>query len=168
MSSKPSDPAFVSIALCSLTASAIVVDGIAKGDVEAGLVNSRHAVALSALFRARAILGKEGGKQSLVLSVSGEGSGSLEKELKGHVNTLFVAAISDAKESMTFDDAYVLQFVFDGADVRIFFQFMLSYSVPSHHPTWLSLFAAQVHGQGSSAINGETKLYLEGFAPRSK
>ncbi|CAB9518902.1 expressed unknown protein [Seminavis robusta] len=118
LSIQPSDPECVSISLCSLTASAIVVDGITEGDVEAGLLNSRHAVTLSALFRARALLGSDGGKQSLLLSVNGEGSASLEKEMKGDLNILFLASVAEAKESISFDDAYDLKLVFAGSDLK--------------------------------------------------
>lgn len=120
LSVKASDPECVSVALCSLTAAALVLDGITEGDVEAGLKNSRHAVTLTALFRAKVALGSNGGedgkssggvKQALVLYVEGEISNALEKRIKGEVLSLYSAAAAETKDVPNFDKAYDLQIV---------------------------------------------------------
>jgi hypothetical protein len=121
---KSADPICEAIGLCSLTASAIVVDGITSGDVEAGLLNSRHAVTLSALFRARMVTGAaSAGKQALMLYAAGAGSAALEKEIKGELKMLFLAAAAEAKDSAAFEDAYDLHIVFANshsvAEVRL-------------------------------------------------
>ena len=110
---KSSDPECVSVALCSLTAAALVLDGITEGDVEAGLKNSRHAVTLTALFRAKVALGSEEEpfKQALVLYVEGDISGSREKAIKGEVVSLYSAAAAERKDVPSFDKAYDLQIV---------------------------------------------------------
>lgn len=116
MALKPSDPECVSIALCSLTAAALVLDGITEGDVEAGLKNSRHAVTLTAIFRAKITLDKSeedasSSKQALILYVDGEISGSLEKEIIGEISSLYLAAAAEKKDFPSFDTVYDLQIV---------------------------------------------------------
>ena len=98
---KPSDPECASIAVCSLTAAALVLDGITEGDVEAGLKDSRHAVTLAALFRAKLAFGGNdssdtpASKQALILYVSGQVSDSLAKEIKSEVISLYSAAAAE-------------------------------------------------------------------------
>jgi hypothetical protein len=109
---KSSDPECTSIAMCSLTAASVVLDGITEGDVAAGLRNSRHAVTLTALFRARVALEKkEPSKQALILYVNGEIEGSLVKEIKGEVTSLYAAAAAEKKDTPAFDKAYDLKIV---------------------------------------------------------
>ena len=107
----PVDPEWKSISLCSLTAAAVVLDGITEGDLEAGLKNSRHGITLTALFRARANLEGTACKQVLILYVDGEVSASSEKEVKGEVLSLFSAATAENKDFVPFDKAYDLRVV---------------------------------------------------------
>lgn len=120
---KPSDPECASIALCSLTAAVLVLDGITEGDVEAGLKNSRHAVTLTALFRTRATLDDAPVKQAIILYIDGEVSESVEKGIKGDVLSLFSAAAAENKDFPSFDKAYDLQVVSSqtqtGKEVRL-------------------------------------------------
>ena len=97
MTLKSSDPECVSLAMCSLTAAAIVLDGITEGDVEAGFRNSRHAITLSAIFRARVILGDdaEPAKQTLILCL--EGQDISEKDMKKEVTSLYSAAAAEKR-----------------------------------------------------------------------
>lgn len=112
---QPSDPECVSIALCSLTAAAMIIDGITEGDVEAGLKNSRHAVTLTALFRARVTLDDASSKQALILNVDGEASSSTQKEIKEEVSSLFSAAAAENKDFPSFEKVYDLQILSSGA-----------------------------------------------------
>jgi len=119
LSVKSSDPECVSVALCSLTAVALVLDGITTGDVEAGFKNSRHAVTLTALFRTKATLAGDAAeesdnitdKQALVLYVEGDVSEKLEKQIRRDVLTLYDAAAAESKDVPSFDKAYELQIV---------------------------------------------------------
>jgi hypothetical protein len=88
-----------------------MVDGITEGDVEAGLRNSRHAVTLSALFRARVVLDddSEPTKQTLILCLEGEDIS--EKEIKKEVSSLYAAAAAEKKDAASFDKVYDLQVV---------------------------------------------------------
>lgn len=108
---KPSDPECVSIALCSLTAAALVMDGITEGDVEAGLKDSRHAITLTALFRARATLDDASSKQTLILYVDGEVTEKKEKSVAAEVASLFSAAAAENKDFPSFEKVYDLQIV---------------------------------------------------------
>lgn len=111
LSLKSSDPECASVALCSLTAAVVVLDGITEGDVEAGLKNSRHAVTLTALFRARATLDIAPAKQAIILYVDGPVSPSAEKEIKAEVLCLFSAAAAENKDFPSFDKVYDLEIV---------------------------------------------------------
>jgi len=125
------------LATCSLVAGAILVDGIALGDVEAGIQRSRHARTLTGIFQARVGAaaaaaedseegggdggGEAGRKQTLVLGVlvddlDRESSAAVDvdvvAELKKAVRDLYDAAAAERKGSqVSFDDAYDLQIV---------------------------------------------------------
>ena len=88
-----------------------MLDGITEGDVEAGLRNSRHAVTLTALFRARVTLEEEAepSKQSLILCLEGEDFS--EKDIKKEVTALYSAAAAEKKDAASFDKVYDLQIV---------------------------------------------------------
>jgi hypothetical protein len=111
LSLKSSDPECASVALCSLTAAVVILDGITEGDVEAGLKNSRHAVTLTAVFRAKATLDVAPSKQAIILYVDGPISPSVEKEIKAEVLSLFSAAAAENKNFPSFDKVYDLQIV---------------------------------------------------------
>ena len=93
------------LATTSLVSGAILVDGITKGDVEAGWSNSRHARTVTALFRARVSLDATS-KQSLILCISGSIDDATEASLKKDVRALFDAAVTETKASVAFDDLY--------------------------------------------------------------
>lgn len=103
------------LALTSLVANAIVVDGITVGDVmAAGWKNTRHARTLTALFRARLALDTAAAaaaekKQTLVLCVktAAEKLGDVEKTLMNEVKALFEATAVEAKAtSASFGELY--------------------------------------------------------------
>lgn len=161
---KSADPKCVAIGLCSLTASAIVVDGITTGDVEAGLLNSRHAVTLSAIFRTRMVLGADRGKQALMLYATGAGSAALEKEMKGELKTLFLAASAEAKDSVAFDDAYDLHMVFSesqsATEVSLKQAEMVHRKASTLYLLRISIvcIAASIIRQSSRPVIGKTQL----------
>lgn len=93
------------LATTSLVSGAILVDGITKGDVEAGWSNSRHARTVTALFRARVSLDATS-KQSLILCINGNIDDATESSLKAEVRALFDAAVTETKANVAFDDLY--------------------------------------------------------------
>jgi len=119
----PNSPELISVATCSMVASAIVLDGISEGDVEdGGLPNSRHAVTLTMLFRARMLhqlsqpqedLGALS-KQGLILCVplgADHDDQNLEQDIRAQVKLLFAAVAAENKDSssMGFEDLYDLE-----------------------------------------------------------
>lgn len=135
LSLKPLDLEWRSIALCSLTAAVLVLDGITDGDVEAGIKNSRHGVTLTALFRAKAMLAENPTKQTIFLYVNGEVPESAERKLMLDVQSLFSAAVAETKE-VSFDKAYGIQVVSSqtktGEEVRLSEDVWLSRNRRSH------------------------------------
>lgn len=110
-----SDATRTSLATCSLVSTAIVLDGITQGDVQAGLQHSRHARTLTALFRARVQLGTDdGSKQTLLLGMVGEDATSNDTTLPQvtkAVQSLYEAAAVETKGAKSFEELYNLQIV---------------------------------------------------------
>jgi hypothetical protein len=98
------------LALTSLVANTIVVEGITVGDVKAaGWKNTRHARTLTALFRARLALdASSSDQQTLVLCVKSIELDTIEKTLVSEVNDLFEAMLVEAKASVSFSDLYTV------------------------------------------------------------
>jgi hypothetical protein len=95
------------LALTSVVANAIVMDGITVGDVmAAGWKNTRHARSLTAVFRARLALEAASEKQTLVLCVKSASLEAIEKKLLEEVKALFEATAVEAKTGASFGDLY--------------------------------------------------------------
>jgi hypothetical protein len=98
------------LAITSVVADAVVVDGITVGDVQAaGWKNTRHARTLTALFRARLAFSPDvsNKKQALILCIKADDvTSSLEKTLLQEVKSLFEATAAEAKESTSFGELY--------------------------------------------------------------
>lgn len=119
-----SDKERASLAVCSLVAGTIVIDGITVGDVEAGLRNSRHARTLTALFRARVKLtddesdsdGSDSADsttsiQQTLLVVLADAESIDEAELASDIKSLYKAASVEKKGAGSFSDMYNLKIV---------------------------------------------------------
>ncbi|KAG7373222.1 hypothetical protein IV203_033946 [Nitzschia inconspicua] len=102
------------LALTSLVATVIVMDGITIGDIlAAGWKNTRHARTLTALFRARLALdvsssSSSSEKQTLVLCVKTDSVESVGSTLMAEVKALFEATVVETKASGSFDDLYTV------------------------------------------------------------
>lgn len=97
----------VSLGTCSLVASAIVVDGVTVGDLQAGLADSRHGRTLTALFRARTqLLEGPSSKQTLILAVHGNEEPLDKDSIVNEVKTLFQAVAMEKQGSPSFEDTY--------------------------------------------------------------
>ena len=122
----------ISLATSSLVAGTIVLDGIAIGDIEAGLRDSRHGLTLSAIFRAKLCQStttssstpQEDGddddtaffassKQTLVLPVRAEQLPLTEEKVANEVASLFtaVALESGSGTRSSFAELYDLRIV---------------------------------------------------------
>jgi len=118
MSTEPDSPELLSIATCSMVASTVVLDGVTEGDVvqessedSGGLINSRHGVTLTMLFRAKLCNPENKKKQSLVLCIP-SGSKHEEESVRTQVQLLYAAVISETKQeeaSLQFQDLYDLE-----------------------------------------------------------
>lgn len=97
------------LALTSLVANTIVMEGITVGDIKAaGWKNTRHARTLTALFRARLALDASSYQQTLVLCVKSVELGTIEKALFSEVKDLFEAVLVEVKTSASFSDLYTV------------------------------------------------------------
>jgi len=100
-----------SLATTSLVAGSIVVDGITEGDVEGGILNSRHARTVTLLFRARIALHEEPlQQQTLILCLHGDSS-EASKAIIDDLQTLYKAVAVEKKDAPAFEDLYQLQIV---------------------------------------------------------
>jgi len=118
MSTEPDSPELLSIAACSMVASAVVLDGVTEGDVvqgssedSGGLINSRHGVTLTMLFRARLCNPENQKKQLLVLCIP-SGSKHEDESVRTQIQLLYAAVVAETKEeetSFTFQDLYDLE-----------------------------------------------------------
>lgn len=128
-----------SIATTGAVATAIVVDGITVGDLERGLLQSRHSRTLTALFRAKLLLSSKSNNgdqsqsssesenekvasaspQTLILVVHGDKDEEWDEEqVASQVKALYAvvlvecsSATAAATGKMAFDDNYKLQIV---------------------------------------------------------
>jgi hypothetical protein len=97
------------LALTSLVANTIILEGITIGDVKAaGWKNTRHARTLTALFRARLALDAFSFQQTLLLCVKSIELDSIEKALLSEVKDLFEDMLVETKASASFSDLYTV------------------------------------------------------------
>jgi len=94
----------------SVVSDAILIDGITRGDVEAGWSNSRHARTVTALFRARLSL-SSASKQSLIFCVHAEITESEILHLLGEAKSLFAATAAEVKSDASFSEMYDISIV---------------------------------------------------------
>lgn len=102
----------LSLGTCSLVASAVIVDGVTVGDLQAGLADSRHGRTLTALFRARSQLLAAGAasssssKQTLIVVVHGEENAFDKEAITTEIQTVFQAVDAEKNDGASFEDMY--------------------------------------------------------------
>lgn len=170
------DGAMIALATSSLVAGSIVLEGISLGDLEAGLVDSRHGKTLSAIFRARLAASPTATthdddndvddhdislpeRQTLVVPIADAGKKRplviLQRQVEKEIATLFAAVALETETKLHWQQLYDLKIVtFDTPEeVRLM---AIEQATSCGTKGSLSVLLTKAHKQAKASIAGSS------------